>query len=710
MSEVSNRLTRRLSTCLMLVLSLALVLSPISLTKAEAAGTSVRNGPLTFTIDSAVLSAETNATTLQFQLKAVNSGKSAVRLSDYGVRVVRTGSGSISAKLLTKLNARLDAGKSAASRYAATVPAGSKLTDYKIVVFKWNSGGNRYMTDLGQVSAAQAAAAQTASAVVALSQADSAYASSLSVQWKSARTYRVVQDGLVYLYADLWLTNKSASQVTLPTALAYRLKAAPGADEAYAAEILAGLDKALQPNETRKVTLRAAVPAATASAKGWVLQLYAAAQNVPMILGTVSVGDTEAVAAIGGSQSYLAAAPTSPLAYSVTRTTLTSRTDGILYVSTVTLRNTGSASAAVTEVSAVYQYQGLGATEAKIDTGSHPTYLAAGASASYTFSAVLPSDVEAADVRLILRESKAVKAAATGTGADNSAGLTLPVSITGLAAAAPPADAYAAAAPYKPGAALKLQQGTLSSDLSVSLLELKEYRNPDTGYRTAVGKFKLTNNGTAELALPAIGNELIGEKGGAYPGTRQSTSVQTILPGTSFITAYSYVLPDSETASAFALNVYDSVSAAGDKVSLGSFRVQVENDSADTSYPYAMNLYPYQLKVLDPYYLTWNYDTGASSYTGQVKIDVSSMRTDNVNVESGFTGVQFDLVNRTSGKTLGSVSYGFAGTNKLKDGQVTLKYSGVDGDQIGLNAVRIYETIPTPNGTVRRLLMEIPAS
>lgn len=712
---MSNRLTRRLSTCLMLVLSLALALNPFALPSAEAAGTTLQSGSLSFTVDSAILSTETGGTTLQFQLKAANGGKSSVRLSDYGVRVVRSGSGSIAAKLLTKLNAVLAAGQSASSRYAATVPAGSKLADFKIVVFKWNSGSSKYMTDIGQVSAAQAAPSLSGPSLLTLAQADSSYSSSLSVQWKPARTYRIAQDGLVYLYADLWLTNMSAAQLTLPASLSYRFKtSASEVDEAYAAEVLSGLDKVLQPYETRKVTLRTAVPSTVLSAKGWILQLYTTAQNIPLILGAVSLGDAEAVAAIGGNQSYLAAAPSSPLVFTVNKTTLTTRSDGILYVSTVTVRNSGSVPVSIPDLGAVYQYQGLGATDAKMDTASHPSYLAGGASTTYTFSAVLPADVQAADSRVILQESKTAKAAGTAgaSGTAGTAGVTpqiLPVTVTGLAAATKPTNAYTSAVAYQPGTALKLQQGTFSTDLSVSLLELKEYLNPDTGYRTAVGKFRLTNNGSTELALPAIANELIGQSGSSYPGTRQSTSVQSILPGTSFITAYSYVLPDSETASNFVLNVYDSATGAGDKLSLGSFRVQLQTDPEDTSYPYTMSLYPYRLSILDPYYLTWSYDISSGAYTGQVKIDVASTRVDNVGVDSGFTGVEFDLVNQITGKTLGTASCAFAGTSKLKDGQLTLKYSGVDSDQIGLNALRVYETSPTPNGTVKRLLKEIPA-
>ncbi|WP_058303323.1 hypothetical protein [Gorillibacterium timonense] len=710
---MTNRLSRRLSSCFILFLCLTLIGSPLlSIPISEAAGTAIRDGSVTFSVDDAVLSADASTVTLQFQLKVTNGGKSAVRMNDYGVRVVRSGSGSLAAKLLTKQTGKLEAGKMASSRYAATVPAGSKLTEFSIVVFKWNSGSGKYMTDIGQVNAAKAVTSVTSLRSLALSQADSSLSDQLSVQWKTARTYRMVQDDQVYLYADLWLTNKSQAQIALPSSLAYRIQTAGSSSGlSYDAEVVSGNDRNLQPGEVRKVTMRAPIPSTVLTAKGLNLQFYANSQGIPLILGSVLLADAESVGAIGEAQPYLASAAVSPLVFTVKKTTLSALSVGVQFVSTVEVRNTGNTPVTVPTLSASYQYQGLGATEAAPDTGSHPAYLTAGSSSTYTFTATLPADVRPSDARLVLMENKAAKtSAAAATGSSTAAAVALPAAIIALDTASEPKDALTAAKAYSLGSVLKLDDAALPSGLKASLLELKEYTNPDTGYRTAVGKYRLTNTGSAPIALPAFANELI-TKNGVYPGTRQSGTVQTILPGTSYLTAYSYILPDSEEGTDFALNVYDgsSSSTSGDKSSFGSFKVKLQSDSMDSSLPYTMSFYPYELNVLSKYGLNWSYDTSSGTYTGQVRIDVSSSRVDNVTVEQSFTGIEFDLIDRKTGISLGAVSYSLSGTSKLKDGQITLKFSGVTSGQIGWNALQIYETIPTPNGTVKRLMLELPS-
>lgn len=165
--------------------------------------------------------------------------------------------------------------------------------------------------------------------------------------------------------------------------------------------------------------------------------------------------------------------------------------------------------------------------------------------------------------------------------------------------------------------------------MDVSLVELHAHENDDLGYKTAIAKYKITNNGSSTIALPELQNELLDSNGNSYTGTRQSSVTTQLTPGSSYVVSYSYLLPNRKTADdeAFALNIFDDKSVSEGKVSLGTYQVALQKeDDSDT-----IDLYPFSLKVNDSS-ISWLYSGGSYSY--QLNLDLDITHEDQVIIDS----------------------------------------------------------------------------
>ena len=241
----------------------------------------------------------------------------------------------------------------------------------------------------------------------------------------------------------------------------------------------------------------------------------------------------------------------------------------------------------------------------------------------------------------------------------------------------------------------------MNPNLDVSLIELHAHENDDLGYKTAIAKYKITNNGTSTLALPELQNELIDNKGNAYTGSRQSAAATQITPGSSYVVSYSYLLPNKEATDddSFALNVYDDKSVSEGNVSVGTFKVALQEDEAGDT----IAIYPFSLKVNDSS-VSWTYSGGTYSYV--LRLDMDITHEDQVIIDSNFSKIQFELVD-SLGRVVGTQDAALTGTGKLTSGSQKVTISGLKNEQIDSGmAVNMYEVINTPNGTAKRLLKQ----
>ncbi|NHN29098.1 hypothetical protein [Paenibacillus agricola] len=242
-----------------------------------------------------------------------------------------------------------------------------------------------------------------------------------------------------------------------------------------------------------------------------------------------------------------------------------------------------------------------------------------------------------------------------------------------------------------------VSNGWLDTNIEVSLVELHMHENSDFGYKTAVAKYKLTNRGSSTLNLPALGTELINNQGLAFAGIRQSSTASQIMPNTSYVVSYSYLLPTSETGAQLALNVFDPKSTASNKLSIGTYQVAIQPESTDKT----ISFYPFQISF-DAYAITTLYSSNAYNYI--LSLDLSVSRQDLVIVDQNFSQLEFEIIDGL-GRSLGSQTAAFTGTQKLISGNQKITFSNIKTQQFetGLT-IHVYETITTPNGPAKRLV------
>ncbi|MNR01434.1 hypothetical protein D3C85_1172390 [compost metagenome] len=263
-------------------------------------------------------------------------------------------------------------------------------------------------------------------------------------------------------------------------------------------------------------------------------------------------------------------------------------------------------------------------------------------------------------------------------------------------------NGFTTAVDYELGSKLVLGSSVVNPNLEVSLIELHAHENDDLGYKTAIAKYKITNNGTTTLAMPDLQNDLIDNKGNTYTGSRQSAAATQITPGSSYVVSYSYLLPNKDTDvedEAFALNVFDNKSVSEGNVSAGTFKVALqEEETGDT-----IAIYPFSLKVNDSS-ISWTYSGGNYSYVLSLDMDIT--HEDQVIVDSNFSKIQFEMVD-SLGRIVGTQDASLMGTGKLTSGSQKVTISGLKNEQVSSGiVVNMYEVINTPNGTAKRLLKQ----
>lgn len=663
-----------------------------------------------FTLNQAALS----SSSLQFSVLLHNGGSQAIDFNQYGVRVTDQAGHSYTAKLSEKKSASVLAGQDQSFRFYANLPAGETADQLKVDVFRWDFSQADFMNHLGDLpvsSVVQEGQLQVPEEIINLHALDSTLSNDASVAFQLGQSVRVAENGKWYIYTQVSAKNLGSSSVKLPAGLQVRLVDANGLK--YTATIASGSDTTFLPNQTDTMTLKTLVSKQMPTS-GLSLEYYYLNQSEDVSLGTLSLNASFQTAALGVKQSYAGQQEGEQVTVKVDTSTYSIQTDGVHVQTVVTLSNDGEASAAIPSFSASYQFSNAGTSVTSTDNTTRSAYLAPKETASYYFNTILPTGIDPNAAQLVLwqKTGSSTGSSSSGANADTSSGGAtsgttavsgqMPLAAFLLKGASEAKNGFTTAVNYELGSELIFNNNAVvNKNLDVALVELHAHENDDLGYKTAVAKYKITNNGTSTIALPELQNELIDSKGNTYTGSRQSSVATQITPGSSYVVSYSYLLPNQTQTDdeAFALNIYDDKSVSEGNVSVGTYRVALQKETESDT----LALYPFSLKVNDSS-ISWLYSNGTYSY--QLNLDLDIAHEDQVIIDSNFSKIEFDMVD-SLGRIVGTQTATLTGTAKLTSGKQKVVVTGLKNEQVDSGVVvNMYEVIETPNGTAKRLIKQ----
>lgn len=238
----------------------------------------------------------------------------------------------------------------------------------------------------------------------------------------------------------------------------------------------------------------------------------------------------------------------------------------------------------------------------------------------------------------------------------------------------------------------------VSSDMEVSMVELNVHEGEGDGYKTAVAKFKLTNNGERPLPIPAFQTDLVSTDGFSYAGTRQNVLSQRIMPNTAYTVAYSFVMPPSETNEKLTLKLTDAQTAAPYKTSIAAYTVALDTEKPD---PDVIKMYPFNLAVKD--WRMVSTFTVQRTYGYKLKLWLDITRSEQVITDNGFSKIQFEIAD-SFGRVISTKTLNMVGQNRLMSGENSINFDAVTEQLEYPLTVNMYELISTPNGDVKRLV------
>jgi hypothetical protein len=235
-------------------------------------------------------------------------------------------------------------------------------------------------------------------------------------------------------------------------------------------------------------------------------------------------------------------------------------------------------------------------------------------------------------------------------------------------------------------------------DTEAALMELHVHENPEEGYKTAIAKFRVKNNGSEPKAFPLFETELVNENGVSYRGTRQAMVSDTINPDLSYTVSYSYQLPKTEESTTFTVKLMDGQTVAPYAAKIAAVKAQVQEESSGDTF----TLYPFTVRIKSA---DVQFTFANLMYYHKIKLDLEIVQEDNVVVDNGFSRLRFEIVDGL-GRVLGYRDAAFVGTQKLISGKQVIDASNVTTDQFNSPVrLNIYEVFDTPSGTAKRLLV-----
>jgi hypothetical protein len=408
--------------------------------------------------------------------------------------------------------------------------------------------------------------------------------------------------------------------------------------------------------------------------------------------------------------------PESPSPIKFTPSSLTQQTDdkGVhTQVITLLAENPGTASELLPEFRLDGKAGELLYTGKRADT--NPITLAAGDQKYIQY--IIPTDQEINLQSLLLMTKETFVAAGAAanagsigatTGTSGSAGAAAqsnPTFDVGLlkigvpTAAVSPVDvlpAYAIGTPISIDPLNRL----LDSGTQVSLMELHMHENPGSGFKSVVAKFRLQNTSDQTVTLPAFQTELLGSDGASYSGSRQTAAAAQLMPHLGYVVSYSFMVPASEKGEHLGMKLLDSQTTAPYSTTIAGFQtaVQAETDSS------LMAFYPFNVQLNDWTMAAYTNAGLPITYSYKLKLNLTVDRVEDVVVDANFSKFKIELVDGL-GRTLGSQSVPFSGTDMLISGEQTININNIKTEQQEYPlTIKLYETIETPNGEAKRLV------
>jgi hypothetical protein len=670
-----------------------------------------------FMLNKAALS----SSSLQFSVMFHNGENQTLDFNKYGVRVTDGAGHSYTANLSEKKSGLVSGGDEQSFRFYANLPAGETADDLKVDVFRWDYNKSDFMNHLGELpisSVIQNGQLEAPEEIINLRTLDSTLANDAALAFQLGQSVRVTESGKWYMYTQVAAKNLGSASVKVPAGLLVRLVDANGLK--YTATVANGSDTSILPNQSDTLTLKTLISKDTPTT-GLSLEYYYLNQSEDVSLGTLNMNASLATVDLGAKQVYAGQQVGEKVSVQASSSTYSVQADGVHVQTVVTLSNDGEVVAPIPSLQASYQFGDSNTSVSSTDNSTRGSFIAPKETETYYFNATLPTGVDPNAAQLVLWQKASsttasngtTTAATTGTGNSTTPATTttttttgqMPVAVILLKGASEAKNGFTTAVNYELGSKLVFNNDLVNPNLDVSLVELHAHENDDLGYKTAIAKYKITNNGTSTLALPELKNDLIDNKGNAYTGARQTTAATQITPGSSYVVSYSYLLPNKTVTDddSFALNVYDDSSVSEGNVSVGTYKVALQKEETGVGASDTINIYPFSLKI-NHSAIAWLYSGGNFSY--QLTLDMDITHEDQVIIDSNFSKIEFELVD-SLGRILGTQEAVLTGTAKLTSGTQKVLISGLKNEQIDNGvSINMYEVISTPNGTAKRLLRQ----
>lgn len=656
------------------------------------------SGSSYFTMEKVRFSEGSDDAILRFSIALHNGDKSSIDYNQYGVRVTDAGGISYTAQLTGQQNARVQPGKEQQFAYEARVAKGLKADQLQVTLFTWNFGTTVSMNDLGSFSVAAAmeyAADSAPEAIVPLKKIDSTLSNDDKVSFRVGNEYFVYENNDWTMYTDLLAENVGDSGLTLPAGLKMRLEDSGG--QIVTVTTVDGADKSLLPGKPQRVTVRAAIPSAE-SAGDWTLQFYYTSGTTTTVLDSLPVGQSSTISTIGDARSITDGSGQETVAVKLESAVITQSEAGQSVSAKVRIINNGAKVVAIPKLTVKIQTEGGGVSVAAADDGSaHPAYLSQSESETFTYTALMPKGVAVSDLQIALFESRnagtTTTTTTTTTATTNTTAKTVPVLVAGLSNAQ--INDLGSGSGYEIGSSLNL---ALDKKIDVALSELRLYDNDSNGFKTAVAKMKFTNLDSSVLATPDLAFELVDNSGHIYSGTKQATAATQLATNSSYLISYSFLMSSVDTSKPLLLRAYNAKDV--NKVPLGIVQVAFQQDNLEDDY---WDAFPYQI-TLNSKMLLHSVLSTTFSYTFRMDIDVK--RTEQIIADAALSKLQFELVDAFE-QVISTQTIPFLGNVKLVNGTNEMTFTNLKVNQYSSkNYINLYEIIDTPNGVVRRKLME----
>lgn len=556
-NQLFSKHKRIWSGALAFVLAMAMLL-PVWGNKAEAGKEGVfLDSSVYYTLEKVQLSAGSEKSSFRFTVELVNDSDYVVDMNQYGVAVRDEAGNRYGVELTEKISSRVPAHSTKQVKYSAKLPASVSLEQLKVEIYAWDMKVSGYIRSIGMLSVAAAAeASQTAkpSAIVALGEVDSSYATDALVNFELQRAYHAYAKDNWNVYAELTVENLGTGSFKLPTALQVGLKNADGLT--FSGSVVYGGDVMLLPHQKATVVMEFPVgdlslngamsidfskkTAATSAnsgnnasngSSGTTASSTASTSSTAAVLESLPIGGY--ITAYNQGELQADSSNRSGLTATVESVSVASRADGVSAESVYTLKNDSSKAVSVPALTAFYQSNGSTLTVPAEDSASHPDYLAPGESTTYYYSGVLPTGIDSSAVQLVVMEAK-------------SASVSVPVFVANL-----PADA---------GTGAPVESGSSIYATSVGKLEINlnaSYRlKSGSGDDILMSEVQVHNPQSESVKLPAL-------YGGYYDGKNTVDATVKAVQTSAYINA-----GQKATLYVFATVPYDMEMSSG-KLILG---------------------------------------------------------------------------------------------------------------------------------------------